>query len=83
MCRLSHMRYRVKRGSMRIELDTSASQAKALDALAKVEKRSRASIVREAINEYLARRRERVRDDSWGDRRVDGLYYQKKVRAPW
>ena len=71
---------------MKVALDIGASQAKALDALAKAEKRSRASIVREAIDDYLARRRERARKDAfglWGNRKVDGLDYQKQMRGTW
>ena len=71
---------------MKVALDIGASQGQALDALAKAEKRSRASIVREAIDDYLARRRERAREDAfglWGDRKVDGLDYQKTIRGGW
>jgi predicted transcriptional regulator len=71
---------------MKIALDIGASWTKALDALAKAEKRSRASIVREAIDDYLARRRGRARKDAfglWGNHKVDGLDYQRKIRGTW
>ena len=57
-----------------------------LDALSKEEKRSRAALIREAIDDYLARRRKKYEGNSfglWGKRKVDGLVYQEKVRREW
>jgi predicted transcriptional regulator len=71
---------------MKIALDIGASRTKARDALAEVEKRSRSSIVREAIDAYLDRRRDKAREDGFGlrgDRKVDGLDYQEKMRGTW
>jgi len=50
------------------------------------EKRSRAALIRQAIDDYLARRRSKQEGDAfglWGKRKVDGLAYQKKVRGEW
>ncbi|MCW5735823.1 MAG: ribbon-helix-helix protein, CopG family [Enhydrobacter sp.] len=71
---------------MKITLDIGSSRGKALDALAEAEKRSRSSIIREVIDECLARRRERARRDAfglWRNHKVDGLDYQRKVRGTW
>jgi metal-responsive CopG/Arc/MetJ family transcriptional regulator len=71
---------------MKMVLDIGASRGQALDAFAKAEKRSRSSIAREAIDDYLAQRRDSAREDAfglWGDRRIDGLDYQKKMRGTW
>jgi predicted transcriptional regulator len=71
---------------MKIALDIGASRGRAIDVLAKAEKRSRASIVREALGDYLAWRRERTQEVAfglWGDHKIDGLDYQKKMRGSW
>jgi len=69
---------------MKIFVDVGEAQVEALDALAKARKRSRASIVREAIDAYLGRRCDKVREEAfglWGDHKVDGLDYQRKIRG--
>jgi len=61
-------------------------QLRDLDALSKKEKRSRAALIREAIADYLARRRKTHEGDAfgfWGKRKVDGLSYQQKVHREW
>ena len=71
---------------MRISVDLSAVKIAALDALAKKEKRSRAALIRQAIDDYLAKRRSKKEGDAfglWGKRKVDGLAYQEKVRSEW
>jgi predicted transcriptional regulator len=71
---------------MKITLHIGAPRGQALDALAKAEKRSRSSIIREAIDDYLARRSDRARKDAfglWRNHKVDGLDYQKKMRGTW
>jgi metal-responsive CopG/Arc/MetJ family transcriptional regulator len=57
-----------------------------LDTLAKEEKRSRAALIREAIDDYLAGRRkkhERGAFGLWGKRKLDGLVHQEKMRHEW
>jgi metal-responsive CopG/Arc/MetJ family transcriptional regulator len=71
---------------MRTFVDIGDTQIKELDRLSKQEKRSRAALIREAIDEFLARRRSRHVSDAfglWGKRKIDGLAYQEKVRKEW
>ncbi len=71
---------------MRALIDINDAQVEALDALAKRMRRSRAALIRAAIDDYLDRhRREQVGDGFglWGKRKVDGLDYQEKVRREW
>lgn len=70
---------------MRTLIDIPDDELERLNALSEREQRSRASLVREAIAEYLVRRQDA--DESafglWGERKIDGLAYQKKIRAEW
>jgi metal-responsive CopG/Arc/MetJ family transcriptional regulator len=71
---------------MRTLIDLGDAQIQALDALSKKEKRSRAALIRQAVDDYLGRRRDEQEGDAfglWGRRKVDGLAYQKKVRSEW
>ena len=71
---------------MRTLVDLGDSQIQALDKLSKKEKRSRAALIREAIDDYLVKRRDKQEGDAfglWGKPRVDGLALQKKMRAEW
>jgi metal-responsive CopG/Arc/MetJ family transcriptional regulator len=71
---------------MRTLVDLSDKQIRALDELSKSEKRSRAALIRQAIDEYLRNRRGQQEGDAfglWGKRKVDGLAYQEKVRREW
>jgi metal-responsive CopG/Arc/MetJ family transcriptional regulator len=71
---------------MRTLVDIEAAQIHELDELSKVEKRSRAALIREAIKDYLTKRRKKHEASSfglWGKRKVDGLVYQQKVRNEW
>lgn len=71
---------------MRALVDMTESQVDALDALAKRMHRSRAALIRAAIDDYLDRHhREQVGDSFglWGTRTVDGMAYQEKLRGEW
>lgn len=71
---------------MRTLVDLGDSQIEALDELSKRDKRSRASLIRQAIEEYLGKQRDKQAGDAfglWGKREVDGLAYQEKVRNEW
>ena len=71
---------------MRTLVDLTDHQVEALDALSKAERRSRAALIRQAIDHYLAGRRSKQEGDAfglWGKRKVDGLTYQMKVRSDW
>jgi metal-responsive CopG/Arc/MetJ family transcriptional regulator len=71
---------------MRTLVDIGDSQVRELDELSKQEERSRAALIREAIDDYLAKRHAKRGGDAfglWGKRKVDGLAYQEKVRREW
>jgi metal-responsive CopG/Arc/MetJ family transcriptional regulator len=71
---------------MRTVVEIDEARIRELDALAKEEKRSRAALIRDAISDYLARRRRKQEGDAfglWGKRKIDGLAYQEKVRREW
>jgi metal-responsive CopG/Arc/MetJ family transcriptional regulator len=71
---------------MRTLVDLGDAQVRALDELSKKEKRSRAGLIRQAIDDYLAKRHGSQENDAfglWGKRKVDGLVYQAKVRREW
>ena len=71
---------------MRILIDVGDSQLHELDELSKQETRSRAALIREAIDDFLAKRRSKHQGDAfglWGKRKVDGLVYQERVRSEW
>jgi metal-responsive CopG/Arc/MetJ family transcriptional regulator len=71
---------------MRTLVDLGDNQIQALDELSKKEKRSRAALIRQAIDDYLATRPSKQESDAfglWGNRKVDGLAYQEKVRREW
>ena len=71
---------------MRTLVEIDDARIRELDALAKEEKRSRIALIRDAIDEYLARRRRKHEGDAfglWGKRKIDGLAYQAKMRREW
>lgn len=71
---------------MRALVDIPETQLRALDELSRSAKRSRAALIREAIEDYLSKRQRRQTSDAfglWGDRRVDGLEYQDRIRGEW
>lgn len=71
---------------MRTLVDIGEPQVQELNELSKEDRRSRAALIREAIDDYLAKRRAKRGGDAfglWGKRKVDGLAYQEKVRREW
>jgi metal-responsive CopG/Arc/MetJ family transcriptional regulator len=71
---------------MRTLVDLGETQMRSLDELSKKEKRSRAALIRQAIDDFLARRRGDQDGEAfglWGKRKVDGLAYQEKARREW
>lgn len=71
---------------MRTLIDLDENQIRDLDNIAKAARRSRASLIRQAIAEFLGKRAERTEADAfglWGERNIDGLDYQRKLRAEW
>ncbi|QKK26871.1 CopG family transcriptional regulator [Rhizobium hidalgonense] len=71
---------------MRTLVDIGDPEIKALDRLAQREKMSRAALIRNAINEFLARNNADIEAEAfglWGDRKIDGLMYQENMRSEW
>ena len=57
-----------------------------LDRLSRSRQRSRASLIRDAVVDYLASQRRTETTDAfglWADRAEDGLAYQDRVRSEW
>ena len=71
---------------MRILVDLVNSQIEALDRLAKRQDRSRASLLREAVEDYLGRHRPGDDDEAfglWSKNAKDGLAFQEQARGEW
>lgn len=71
---------------MRTLVDLGDAQVQALDELASRDKRSRAALIRQAIDDFLAKRHSDQGSDAfglWGKRKVDGVAYQEKARREW
>jgi len=70
---------------MRTLVDLEETQVAELDALAGREQQSRAALIRQAIAEFLGRRRKPPNDGFglWGEKAMDGLEYQRKLREEW
>ena len=71
---------------MRTSVDLSDTQLQALNELSRKEERSRAALICQAIDVYLAKQRDEQKGVAlglWGKRKVDGLAYQEKVRSEW
>jgi metal-responsive CopG/Arc/MetJ family transcriptional regulator len=71
---------------MRILVDIGDPQIQVLDAMSKQSKRSRAALIRDAVGEYLSRRRPKQPTTAfglWSEHGIDGLTYQEKIRAEW
>jgi predicted transcriptional regulator len=69
---------------MRILVDIDEEQILALDRICKGAKRPRAALIRQAVDEYLARHRPQQADNAfglWGERKIDGLAYQEQIRG--
>ncbi len=71
---------------MRTLVDLPDKHLKALSRLSKQRKTSRAAIIREAVTTYLAKELFGPDDPAfgaWKDQNIDGLEYQRKIRAEW
>ena len=71
---------------MRALVDLVDSQVQALDRLAKRQDRSRASLIREAVDDYLGRHRLESDDEAfglWGKDAMEGLAFQEQARREW
>lgn len=71
---------------MRTLVDIPAEEMKELTRRSKAQKRSRASLIREAISIYLkdpAPIKEVPGFGLWKDYPIDGVEYQRKIRSEW
>jgi hypothetical protein len=71
---------------MRTLIDIPEEMAVALTEIGARRKRSRASVVREALGEYVSRHGTGNPDAAfglWGKTVGDGLAWQRKIRAEW
>ncbi len=73
---------------MRTIIDLTDEQIAALDRLRKQAQISRAALIREAVEAYLANRstkslRDRPGFGAWKHKRLDGVKYQRRVRSEW
>jgi predicted transcriptional regulator len=72
---------------MRILIDLTELQLKELDTLATRQERSRASVVRDAVDAYLSRKKSAAPSAEsfglWADAGKDGLVYQEELRSEW
>jgi predicted transcriptional regulator len=71
---------------MRTLIDLDEGLVRDLDEVASARKRSRASVIREALAEFLSKSSKAKEADGyglWGKRKIDGLDYQKKLRTEW
>lgn len=71
---------------MRILVDVNEAQIEALETLARHEQRSRASLIRSAVEDYLKRHHTQQVEDGfglWGKDKIDGLAYQEEARREW
>jgi metal-responsive CopG/Arc/MetJ family transcriptional regulator len=71
---------------MRTLVDIPEPQLRELTRLSKRKKVSRAAVIREAVTSYLAENRPKAQRNAfglWGDRKIDGLEYQRKLRSEW
>lgn len=72
----------------RFLVDLTEKQKAALERLSAKEKRSRVSLVREAIDALVESRKKKKSAlmagfGLWGDREIDGVEYQRKIRSEW
>ncbi len=71
---------------MRTLVDIEDTAIEQLDNLAARSKQSRAALIRQAISEFLGKGRSQAAADAfglWGKQKIDGLAYERKVRAEW
>jgi metal-responsive CopG/Arc/MetJ family transcriptional regulator len=70
----------------RILVDLSDAQVAELAALVETEQRSRAAVIRDAIDAYIAQHKRALGADVfglWKSKKLDGLEYQRELRSEW
>lgn len=70
----------------RILVDLPDAQIEALAIIAEAGQRSRAAVIREAIEAYVLQNKQGLGADVfglWKSKKVDGLEYQQELRSEW
>jgi metal-responsive CopG/Arc/MetJ family transcriptional regulator len=70
----------------RILVDLPDAQVEELAALVETEQRSRAAVIRDAIDAYIAQHKRALGADVfglWKSKKIDGLEYQQELRSEW
>jgi metal-responsive CopG/Arc/MetJ family transcriptional regulator len=70
----------------RILVDLPDAQVEELAALVETEQRSRAAVIRDAIDAYIAQHKRALGADVfglWKSKKIDGLEYQQEMRSEW
>jgi predicted transcriptional regulator len=71
---------------MKTLIDIPSESMQLLEWLAQKEKRSKASVVREALAEYLKTKQTEAAEDAfgaWKNRPIDALLHQQNLREEW
>lgn len=70
----------------RILVDLPDAQVEELAELVEAEQRSRAAVIRDAIDAYIAQHKRALGTDVfglWKSKKIDGLEYQRELRSEW
>ncbi|WP_137927828.1 ribbon-helix-helix protein, CopG family [Cupriavidus sp. 2SB] len=70
----------------RILIDLPAEQIEDLTLIVEAEQRSRAAVIRDALDAYIVERKKALGTDVfglWRKKGVDGLVYQEALRGEW
>lgn len=71
---------------MQTFLDLPDTEMEALDRLARKENVTRSVLIERAVRDFIQKNEKQKKADAfglWGDRVIDGLEYQQKVRGEW
>ncbi|SMF47457.1 Ribbon-helix-helix protein, copG family [Xaviernesmea oryzae] len=71
---------------MQTVVELNDAEIEALDRLAQKENVPRSALIEQAVRVFLQKRKKQKQADAfglWGDRVVDGLAFQEKVRNEW
>jgi metal-responsive CopG/Arc/MetJ family transcriptional regulator len=71
---------------MRVLVNISENQIKELTRISKVEKVSRAEVIRQAVEAYIEKKRRIAIGEAfglWKEHNVEGLAYQERIRSEW
>lgn len=72
--------------ALQTHIELRQSELEALDRLAEREKISRTDLIERAVRDLLHKNDQKNKTEAfglWGDRKVDGLEFQQKIRGEW